>query len=52
VILCEPAAREEIVRPAAVPDITPLPILFAPSKNVTVPVVPDGKVAVKVTDWV
>ena len=52
VILCEPASRVEVVNVAVVPEIVPEPILVVPSKNVTVPVLPEGKVAVKVTDCV
>lgn len=52
VILCDPAARVEIAKLAVVPDMTPVPIVLAPSRKVTEPVVPDGTVAVKVTDCV
>jgi hypothetical protein len=52
VILWEPPARVEIIRVAVVPDMAPVPMVVAPSRKVTEPVVPDGTVAVKVTDCV
>jgi hypothetical protein len=50
VILCAPKRSVEVVKVAVVPEITPVPMLVAPSRKVTVPVLPVGKVAVKVTD--
>ena len=50
--LCDPSASVEVVSVAVVPEIVPVPILVAPSKNVTVPVFPVGNVAVKMTDCV
>ena len=52
VILCEPTRRVEVVNVAVVPEITPVPMLVAPSIKVTVPDLPEGSVAVKVTGWV
>jgi len=52
VILCEPTSIVDVANVAALPEITPVPMLLAPSLNVTVPVFPDGRVAVKVTDCV
>jgi hypothetical protein len=52
VILCDPPERVESVRDATVPDMTPVPIVLVPSRKVTEPAVPDGTVAVKVTDCV
>jgi len=52
VILCEPTRSAEVVNVAALPDITPVPMIVEPSRKVTVPVLPEGKVAVKVTDCV
>ena len=51
-ILWDPAERVERVSDAALPDMTPVPILEEPSRKVTEPLVPDGTVAVKVTDCV
>jgi len=50
VMLCEPAARAEVVNVATPPEIAPAPMLVAPSKNVMVPVLVGSAVAVKVTD--
>jgi hypothetical protein len=50
VMLCEPKSRVDVVNVAVVPDIVPVPMLVAPSKKVTIPVLPEGKVTVKVTD--
>lgn len=49
-MLCDPTVRVEVVNVAVVPLITPVPILVAPSKKVTTPVLVKGRVAVKVTD--
>jgi hypothetical protein len=52
VMLCDPTRRVEVVNVAVVPEITPVPMVVEPSRKVTVPVLPEGKVAVKVTDCV
>jgi len=52
VILCPPTRSVEVVNVAVVPEIAPVPIFVVPSKKVTDPVLPEGKVAVKVTDCV
>jgi hypothetical protein len=52
VILCDPTRSVEVVNVAVVPEITPVPMVVEPSRNLTVPVLPEGKVAVKVTDCV
>ena len=49
VILCEPTRSAEVVNVAVVLEITPVPMVVEPSRKVTVPVFPEGKVAVKVT---
>jgi hypothetical protein len=49
-MLCAPPERLEVVSVAVAPDITPLPILFVPSKKVIVPVFPITTLAVKITD--
>jgi hypothetical protein len=41
----------EVVKVAAPLPIVPKPRVAEPSRKVTVPVTPDGTVAVKVTDW-
>ena len=41
----------DVVAVAAPPDNGDVPKAVAPLLNVTVPVTPDGRVAVKVTDW-
>jgi len=54
VILCDPVVNVDVANVAVLPLNVPVPILVAPSKNVTVPVgVPDvdDTVAVKVTLW-
>ena len=43
--------RVEVVNVATPLLITPVPSVVGPSRNVTVPVVFVGRVAVKVTDW-
>ena len=50
VMLCDSTARVEVVSVAVEPEIVPVPMLVVPSKKVTVPVLPEGTVAVKVTD--
>ena len=50
VMLCVPAKRLDVANTAIPPEITPLPILFVPSKKFIVPVFPVATVAVKVTD--
>jgi hypothetical protein len=50
VILCEPTERVEIVNGTIGPLTTEVPMTVAPSRKDTVPVLPDPKVAVKVTD--
>ena len=52
VMLCEPTSSADVVSVAVLPEITPVPMLVAPSLNVTEPLFPDGRVAVKVTDCV
>lgn len=52
VILCDPARRVEVVNVAVLPEIAANPMVVEPSRKVTVPVLPEGKVAVKVTDCV
>jgi hypothetical protein len=52
VILCEPARSVAVAKVAVVPEITPVPMVVEPSRKLTVPVLPEGNVAVKVTDWV
>jgi hypothetical protein len=42
---------DEVVAVAAPPVIVDVPKAVEPLVNVTVPVTPDGRVAVKVTDW-
>ena len=49
-ILCEPTERIEVVNVTVEPLIVLLPITVPPSRKVTVPVLPDPNVAVKVTD--
>jgi hypothetical protein len=51
VILCPPAASVEVVNTAAPPEIAAEPMVVAPSRKVTVPVLLGSTVAVKVTDW-
>ena len=48
--MCDPTDRVDVVKVAVVPLITPLPILVPPSKKLMMPVLVNGKVAVKVTD--
>ena len=50
VILCDPTDKADVVKVAVVPASTPLPILVAPSKKLTIPLLVIGVVAVKVTD--
>ena len=50
VMLCVAAKRLDVVNVAIPPEMTPLPILFTPSKKLIVPVFPLATVAVKVTD--
>jgi hypothetical protein len=52
VILCDPTSRVAVVKVAVLPKITPVPMVVEPSRKVTVPVFPEGKVAVKMTDCV
>jgi hypothetical protein len=51
VILCAPAASVEVVNTAAPPEIAEEPMVVAPSRKLTVPVLLGSTVAVKVTDW-
>jgi hypothetical protein len=46
-----PTGSEDVVAVAAPPASADVPNTVAPLVNVTVPVTPDGRVAVKVTDW-
>ena len=46
-----PTGRVEVVAVATPPDKVETPSDVAPLVNATVPVTPDGRVAVKVTDW-
>jgi hypothetical protein len=46
-----PTGSEDAVAVAAPPATADVPNTVAPLVNVTVPVTPDGTVAVKVTDW-
>ena len=46
-----PIGRVEVVAVAVPPDKVETPREVLPLVNVTVPVTPDGTVAVKVTDW-
>jgi hypothetical protein len=46
-----PAGSEDVVAVAAPPVSEKVPRAVEPLVNVTVPVTPDGRVAVKVTDW-
>ena len=50
VILCDPTDNVDVVNDAVVPAIAPFPILVAPSKKLTVPLLVNCRVAVKVTD--
>jgi hypothetical protein len=52
VIVCEPTRSVEVVSVAALPEIAPVPMVVEPSRKVTSPVLPEGKVAVKVIDCV
>lgn len=46
-----PMGSEDVVAAAAPPVKVEVPNTVAPLVNVTVPVTSDGRVAVKVTDW-
>jgi hypothetical protein len=46
-----PTGRVDVVAVATPPDRVEMPSDVAPLVNSTVPVTPDGRVAVKVTDW-
>lgn len=52
VILCDPTRSVAVVNVAVESEITPVPIVVEPSRKLTVPVLPEGNVAVKVTDCV
>lgn len=52
VILCELTKSVAVVKVAVALEITPVPMVVEPSRKVTVPVLPEGNVAVKVTDCV
>jgi hypothetical protein len=43
--------RVDVVKVAVPLAIVPVPSVVEPSRKVTVPVTPEGTVAVKVTDW-
>ena len=49
-ILCDPTERLEVVKVTVGPLIVAVPMMAPSEKKVTVPVLPEPKVAVKTTD--